>query len=497
MIESLRMRRKRDQAFWGLVLTGATFATQASGGFSLLFDDVVAAGQGFAGSEAQMQWAGHRNPAASAGLSGDSVVFGGSLVRYETAFSGQATRAATDGSTIVGGDGGNPGRLDLPLPDIAWMRPLGKRLGIGVGLSAPFGITLKFDDDWRGRYHAIDTAIRGPELVPSIAWRVRDGLQLGLGLRLQGLLTEFSNDVDLGAVVQRRVEAQAGADVVSPACQTAGEPTLPGKYDFRNTFKDVAFGLGWIAGLQWQARPSVRVGLSYRSGVSHDLKGDAQRDRAGWTPDEFRNDPCFAGVRVGLPLTGGDFEEDVVQPAIAASTSTRYAARFRIPPTIAAGAAYNAGPWTWSASVRHTWWSQFSDVTFSFANGSDPVTEPLRFSDSSMLGVGGARRVAQAWVVRAGLAYETSTVDADTRTARVPDADRRYLTLGASWQWRPGFVVDMAGGYLHGPARPVKDLAEASGSGNRLNGTFDDIGLLFGSARLRWSFGAGADASKG
>ena len=57
MIESLRMRRKRDQAFWGLVLTGATFATQASGGFSLLFDDVVAAGQGFAGSEAQMQWA--------------------------------------------------------------------------------------------------------------------------------------------------------------------------------------------------------------------------------------------------------------------------------------------------------------------------------------------------------------------------------------------------------------------------------------------------------
>ena len=473
----------------GFALLLSSGLAHASGGFALLFDDVVSAGQGFAGSEAQTQWAGHRNPAVSASLDGSSVVFGGSLVRYETAFSGQATRSATDGSDVGGGNGGNPGRLDLPLPDIAWMRPIGDQFGVGIGLSAPFGVTLKFDDDWRGRYHAIDTAIRGPELVPSVAWRASDSVQIGVGLRLQGLLTEFSNDVDLGAIVQRRTEAQAGGDITSPACMASAQPTLPGKYDFRNTFEGVALGSGWIAGLQWQPNKATRLGVSYRSAISHDLKGDAVRERAGWTADDFRNDPCFAAVRLGLPLTGGNFEQDVVQPALAASASTEYFARFRIPPTLAFSAMHSAGRWTWSASLRHTWWSQFSNLTFSFANGSEPVTEPLRFSDSTMLGVGGARQVAPTWTLRAGLAYESSTVDANTRTARVPDAERRYVTVGASWQWSSALTIDVASGYLHGPARPVNDLAEASGSGNVLNGQFDDISLLYGSARLRWSFG--------
>ena len=461
----------------------------ASGGFALSFDDVAALGRANAGGAAESRWASHRNPAAHARLAKSNLVFGGTLVHFQTGFSGTAERAATDGSNIAGGDGGNPGRLDLPLPDMAWGRPLGERFAVGVSLSAPFGITLNFDDDWTGRYHAIDTVIRGPELTPSLAWRANDSFSVGLGLRMQLLHTEFSNDVDLGAVVQRRAEQQAGGDVITPACVVANEPTLPGKYDFRNRFVATEFGLGWLAGMHWTPLDSLQVGLTYRSGIRHTLGGDAERRRDGWTPEEFRNDPCFTGVEAGLALMGQSFEEEVVQPAVNASADTAFSARLRLPPSWALAVTYTTGRWLLAASARNTAWSDFGSLRFDFANGAAPVTEPIRFSDSQLYAIGADYLVHDRVTLRFGLAEETSTVSDDTRTARAPDADRRYITLGLGWEITPRWSVDVAAGYLRGEARPVQDLAEASGSGNRLNGIFEPLEVIFGASRLRWVFG--------
>lgn len=461
----------------------------ASGGFSLNFDDVAALGRANAGSAAETRWASHTNPAAHSWLSEGSLVLGGSLVHYQTGFSGQASRAGTDGSTIAGGNGGNPGRLDIPLPDFAWARPLGDRWAVGVSLSAPFGITLEFDDDWRGRYHALDTIIRGPELTPTLAWQASDQWSLGMGVRLQLLHTEFSNDVDLGSVVQRRAEQQAGADVITPACTVAGEPNLPGKYDFRNTLSATEFGLGWLVGAVWAPTDATRVGLSYRSAVRHTLGGDAGRSRDAWTADEFRNDPCFDGIEAGLAAMGQSFEEEVVQPALAASSDTGFRARFRLPPSWRIAVTQRLGRWQLAASLRHTEWSDFGDLRFEFANGAASVTEPVRFTDSTFYALGASVKVSETVVLRMGVARETSTVTDATRTARAPDADRNYLTTGLGWTLSPRWSVDVAAGYLRGGSRPVVDLAEASGSGNRLNGTFEPLELLFGASRLRWVFG--------
>ena len=466
-------------------------AVLGAGSFALPFDSVAGAARAFTGVETDPASpdAITRSPSALAWTESRQATLGGTLAYYRTAFRGQATRSGTDDSPIPGGNGGNPGRLDLPLPVFSMALPLTDRLVLGASLTAPYGITLRYDEGWTGRYHALDTLIRGVELTSGAAWRVNEQWAVGAGLRGQLFVAEFSNDVDLGAVIQRRAERQAGgADVITPSCTLSGEAPLPGKYDFRNVLDDSRLALGWLASVTWQPSDRWRASLAYRSAITHDLAGDASRFRAGWTPEALRNDGCFNGLRVGLAAMGRSFEEEVVQPALRASAHTGFRSRFVLPETITGGLRGDWGAWTVTGTVRWTRWSRFDALTLRFDNGAPTVTEPLRFRDSALLGVGVEHATPSRWTLRGGLAHETATVDRRNRTARAPDAARSYLTGGVGFRWSPALRLDISAGLMRGPARPVIDLTEASDSGNRLNGRFEPLLLAFGAASLTWSF---------
>jgi long-chain fatty acid transport protein len=49
--------------------------------------------------------------------------------------------------------------------------------------------------------------------------------------------------------------------------------------------------------------------------------------------------------------------------------------------------------------------------------------------------------------VRAGVAYELSPIDVDNRNPRLPDADRVWLSLGATYNWSDRLAFDV--GYSH------------------------------------------------
>lgn len=463
----------------------------ASGSFSLPFDSVAAAGRGFAGLAADTTdpTALAINPAAIAWFDQASYAGGFHLAAYGTRFEGLARRAATDDSAVVGGDGGNPGRLDLPLPDLAAAVPIDSRWSAGLRVNVPYGITLRYDPNWTGRYHTVDTIIRGIEVAPAIAWRASERLSFGASLIGQQFVAEFSNDVDLGAVIQRQVEAEAGAGITSPACAIAGEPTLPGKYDFRNAFEIAQPGFGWQLGALWRFADGGAFGIGYRSAIRHRLRGDAERRRAGWTADELRNDPCLAPVELALTAQGRSFEDEVIQPALRSSSNTGFAARFTIPESIGAAIRVPVAGLNLHADLRWTRWSRIESIRFSFDNNAPSVTEPLRFRDSYRIALGADRALGERLVARFGIAWESSTVNDDTRTARAPDGDRRLFSLGAGYRLRENWTLDVAAGYLRSQARPVRDLADASGSGNRLDGRYEPLQLAHLSLRLVWTPG--------
>ncbi len=463
----------------------------ANGSFSLPFDSVAGSGMAFAGVDAHIDdlGAAARNPALHGARAVTAITFGGHLAYYSTRFSGEARRENTDGGgPIAGGDGGDPGRLDLPLPDIVFSHRLSSRLAVGVSLNAPFGITLRFDPDWMGRYHAIDTVIRGVELVPAAAWQATDWLRVGVGLRAQVFDSEFSNDVDLGSYIQQKVIDEAGFNATTPACQLAGEPSLPGKYDFHNRLESRELAVSWQAGALLWLQSDLRFGLSYRAPVSHRLDGTASRQRRGWTLDEFHSDPCLSGVRVGLAAMGRSYEEEVATPVEAATTNTGFTTRLTLPETLSSALVWQPGRWTLSSTLRWTRWSRLQAARVVFDNATPSVTEPLHFQDSILVAVGAGYRVHERVTVSMGYAQESSTVDDQRRSARAPDSARRYLSAGLGWRALDRLRIVLSVGVIRGKRAAVQDLTDATGTEHVLAGEFEPLTLVYGGSRLEWLF---------
>jgi len=462
----------------------------SNGSFGLPFDSVAGSGLAFAGVDADRSDAGAaaRNPALHGATARTSLTFGGHLAYYSTEFSGDAERTDTDGSTIDGGQGGDPGRLDLPLPDIVLSHRLNRRWAVGVSLSAPYGITLRFDPDWVGRYHSVDAVIRGVELVPAVAWQAQSWLRLGVGLRAQVFDSEFANAVDIGSYVQQEVVREVGLDATTPACVLAGEPTLPGKYDVLNRLESREFALGWQAGLRAQITPGLAWGLSYRSPIDHGLSGRAGRERDDWTLEDFDSDPCLGAVRVGLAALGRSYEEEVLNLVEAASTDTRFRTDIQLPETLSSALIWQRGRWAVASTLRWTRWSRLQAATVRFDNATPTVVEPLRFNDSVLVAVGLRYRLFDRWTVSAGYAQSSSTVDDTTRSARAPDSDRTYLSGGLRWQAMEHLALVLSAGVIRGKAAVVEDRTEATGTGHVLSGQFEPLTLVWGGSRLEWRF---------
>ena len=61
--------------------------------------------------------------------------------------------------------------------------------------------------------------------------------------------------------------------------------------------------------------------------------------------------------------------------------------------------------------------------------------------------IGANYHVNDDFKIRAGLAYDEEAIDDQFRTARIPGNDRKWVSLGASYQLTPSGKVDV--GYAH------------------------------------------------
>ena len=79
------------------------------------------------------------------------------------------------------------------------------------------------------------------------------------------------------------------------------------------------------------------------------------------------------------------------------------------------------------------------------------VTIENKWQDTWLFSIGADYRINSAFTVRGGLAYETSPVDdQSTRMAVIPDTDRVWFSLGASWYPTQDLQFDVGATYLMG-----------------------------------------------
>ena len=182
------------------LLTTALFMSGAASADSFAINEYSASDLGRANSGRTTQTI---DPAASFGNPALMTEFETSQASLALAsILGDAT-FNDDGSVDVLGaplGNGSSGILDDAIvPAAHAIFVLNDRWRLGVSVNAPFGLSTSYDDDWAGRYQALESELKTININPSVAYRVTSTFSIGAGLSAQYADARLTSAVDFGA----------------------------------------------------------------------------------------------------------------------------------------------------------------------------------------------------------------------------------------------------------------------------------------------------------
>lgn len=306
------------------------------------------------------------------------------------------------------GDEG-PNAGDLAfVPNFYYKRDLTDNLKFGIGLNAPFGLKTEYDNQWMGRFQADKSEVKTININPSIAFKVNDQLSLGFGV------SAMYAEATLTRAVNRVVSPQSYVEI-----------------------KGDDWGFGFNLGAIYQATADTRVGIAYRSKVEQHLDGKAKFD----APLNVAN----TGVKADLTL----------------------------PETLSLSAFSHLNDrWDVMGDVTWTRWSQFKELAVYRDNGTLLTSTPENWENTMRYSIGASYRYSDALKLRVGLAYDEEAINDEYRTARIPGNDRKWVSLGASYQMAAATKLDVGYSHLFISDAKVDDNQISSFNG-RLRGDFE------------------------
>jgi long-chain fatty acid transport protein len=417
----------------GVFGLGSLFvASQAlASAFAVREDSSEGLGTMFSGSASQADSAStvFDNPAGMTELHGNQVEGGAVLVFPTINFHGNAT--GPGGTPVSGNNGANAGR-PAGAPNFYGVLDLSDQLKLGIAITSPFGLVVKNNAGWYGRYLGIDAAVISTNVDPSIAYKINDRISVGGGLSAQWFQATLSQ---------------------------AFNQTAVGSGDALVRYKGDDWGFGFNLGTLVKPWDGAKIGITYRSKVEHKLQGDLDFNSVS---------PLLAGA-----LKSGPATVDVSLPA-----STTVDVTQAITPALSV-----------SLGVQWTQWSTFKAVNFQGATPVAPINES--FSDSWFTSIGATYQWNDAWTLRGGLGWDQSPVDDHYRTVSLPDQDRYMVGLGFGYKFSEALSVD--GAYAHYFASPASMNGSINNTDNNpfgatvLHGTYQ-LSLDYISASVRYKY---------
>ncbi len=291
------------------------------------------------------------------------------------------------------------------VPNLFYVTPINDSINYGLGITAPFGLATDYDPNWAGRYSAIRSELTTIDISPALSFKLNDVVALGASLSFQYADTELSQASFLGV----------------------GAP------DGRSTVSGDNWAVGFNLGAVFTPTDTVRIGIGYRSEVDQDVEGDLE----------------VTGPTGGTLISAG------------ANASVTLPETFYISGLISVSDRLDL-----LASIRQTNWSSFDELRIQFDNGLPDSVTPENWDDSTTVSFGVAYHISDAWTLRGGYARDESPVSDEFRTARIPDSDRDWFTIGASYRPSSTFTLDFAYARLEGDEAPVSETAVIAGPPN-------------------------------
>ena len=418
-------KRSLAVTFALLILIPVCAAPADAGGVGILENGGKRMGNAWAGGAAEADDATTTwwNPAGLTRLRRPQVVLAAHLILPDLAYSDGGSLSPT-GAPMLGGNGGNGGETAV-VPNVFAAWRINRCWSAGFGVNAPFGLSTDYPSDWVGRYYATRSEITNLNFNPSLAYRVSPQLSVGAGFNANYMDATIDNQVDFGALL-------GASQALDGSVSVNGDD----------------WGFGWNAGLLWEPNQCTRLGIHYRSRISHTLEGTG--------------DFTVPGAAAGLSAATGRFVDSPVT------------AEVELPDSLSVS-AYRKLNARWSVMADVTWtnWSTLEALVVDFENPAEPNSVlPLDWKDTVRFGVGASFELNRCVTLRGGLMFDPAAVPTSTRTPRVPGNDRFWITAGVGYRVNPRLRLDVSYAHLFVPDTTIRQPATPPARGS-LVGSFD------------------------
>jgi long-chain fatty acid transport protein len=413
-------------------------------GFALHEQGASGLGNAYAGAAAVAEdattvwW----NPAGMARLgAGKHFALAGAYIVPSTKFNNGASQPAALSNPAFNGTGGDAGESKL-VPSFFFAMDAGPRLNFGLGVSVPFGLATKYDSNWIGRFQGVESEVKTVNINPAVSFKLSDAASIGGGISYQQGKIDLTSAVNYSAIAFSAGGAGLLGAIGGPGVEGQNKTSVDGN------------AWGYNLGALFNVLPATRVGIHYRSSLDYDLDGTTS----------FSNRPAV--------LAGGVPDSDVKLS-------------LKTPDSFSISAVHElGGSLQLLADATWTHWSRIRQLplqrTSGTQNGATLDTLTFNFNDVWRFSAGANYRLSGALVLKAGVAFDKSPVpNPETRSVRLPDQDRTWLSFGAAYQIARNAKLDAGYTYVDVKDADINNNQTAAGKGI-VNGTYNATIHVFG-----------------
>jgi long-chain fatty acid transport protein len=400
------------------------------GGGAMLYeiaqDDVRLASAGWA-ARARDASTTFTNPAGLTRLQCPQVMFGAqpiyNTVEYKT----------YPDTTISGGDG--DANAWLPAGSLFYALPLNERWTIGFGGVGYFGSSLKYGNQWSGRYYITSTLLQGLSSILSAGYQVADRFSIGIGVNV--MYSFFKSE----SAVNNSLDA------------------LP---DGSLKLKKNAFGAGYILGALYEVTPWTRIGIQYLSQVRLKLK---------CTPRFANIGPTIQGYLNSTGLENG-----------------KITVLARVPAQVMLSVYHDiCDEFSVMGNLGWQQWSRFNKVDINVARLDIPtITVANQYKDTFHVAGGVEYYYSPCLTFSSGVAYDTTAVDTEHRTFTFPIGGQWRIGTGVEYALRENLELSLGYEILFSPN--LRDNQNVGALVGHVDGYFKTPHSQFFELCAKWTY---------
>ncbi|WP_163471165.1 outer membrane protein transport protein [Haemophilus influenzae] len=313
------------------------------------------------------------------------------------------------------------------VPNLYFVAPVNDKFALGAGMNVNFGLKSEYDDSYDAGVFGGKTDLSAINLNLSGAYRVTEGLSLGLGVN--AVYAKAQIERNAGIIADRVKDGQAQTALKAVVPGTTIPDYLTSKDKSVVSLQDrAAWGFGWNAGVMYQFNEGNRIGLAYHSKVDIDFT-----DR---TATSLGKKGIEAGKTGDLTLTLPDYLELSGFHQLTDKLAVHY-------------------------SYKYTHWSRLTKLHASYEDGKKAFDKELQYSNNSRVALGASYNLDEKLTLRAGIAYDQAA-SRHQRSAAIPDTDRTWYSLGATYKFTPNLSVDLGYAYLKGKKVHFKEVQKVA-----------------------------------